>query len=182
MVKRSYSGSMPLAKRRKLMSKITLRSLPKSILPETKYIDFQVFQDNTGFSSVSAIVINQGAGRAQRTGNKVFIKSLDISFASNPSALANYRITVLIPKDPSIAPVQLPPDSKYNQDDFWVLRDTLKSTQESTTHRMIVPINSTQTYGSTGLPLANRLYVVACSTNTAISGAVLTTRMYYTDA
>lgn len=192
MAKRTFSDAMISRSkygrrvRAKLTKKLPMSAIPRSLVPETKFRDFSI-NSISAFLSLS-IVIPQGIGRDQRTGNRIFLKSVDVTYQDGtistpaPYPTTSRRMSFLITKDPSIAPVFLTPHNRYNQDDFYILKDSVSSSTVSTASRLIVPLNLSQTYNNAGFILSNHLYVVNNVQGGWDQASNMTARVYYTDA
>lgn len=167
--------------KRQRTSKVPMSAIPRQLVPETKYQNLTGNQLTTSFVT-SSMVVSQGNGRAERVGNKVFMKGLDISFAFGAGTTpANARLSVLVPKDPSIAPAALNPLLRYSQDDFHILFDELYSSVDSRSGRVKLPLNRLQTYNGalSSNILSNNVYVVV---NSPTSEPEFSVRYYFTDA
>lgn len=183
MVKRtsiSRSKMGPMTKRQRTSKRLPMSALPRSVIPETKFRDYAPGTILGPFSSLQHQV-NIGDGREQRTGNKIFVKSIDFSLVLDPAYNGACRVTFAIPKNPTFGPVGLTPSQRYNQDEYFILKDVLFSSKDDTTLRLIIPVNKTQHYIPTSVdPTFNNILVLVNLEATA--NMRYSSRMYFTDA
>lgn len=177
VVSRSKMG--PMTKRQRTSKRLPMSALPRSVIPETKWRDLGLTPAALAFTSLQ-LQTNQGDQRDQRTGSKIYVKSIDFSVTLDPAYNGACRVTFAIPKDPSFAPAALLPYQRYSQDDFFILKDVLFSAKDYSTLRLNIPVNKTQQYVNTALaPTFNNIYMLInleAAANTSFSN-----RMYFTD-
>lgn len=175
--KRQYKHSSSSRKRARVVS---LQSLPRSVRPEIKRRDITAATLTT-FNTLQCRPFAQGDDNDDFIGSKVFLKSIDYSIDVDPAYGGSNRTTVLIPKDPTVAPTALAPNLRYNEDDFWILYDHMWSGKDTSSFRFKLPLNRLQTYNSIGSTvLSNLVYVVNNQSGTGLQ-TIATCRVYYTD-
>jgi hypothetical protein len=155
--------------------------LPRSIIPETKFHDTQITTVSSNFMTAS-IVPPQGQDGDQFIGSQLRCKSLDFSWwATTSTQDVSVRISVLIPKDPSVTPVFLPAQSRYDHHDFTIVHDVLFSTQDTRCQRITLPLNAIVRFNKTGTAVTqNDIFIaVNCTGNLTQTSEC---RLYYTDA
>ena len=164
-------------KRRKTM-KIKKSQLPRSMIPETKFKDLTT-SGSTPFLSNNLRVF-QGDDGDDFVGSKVCLTGYDVSIAVS-SSTAIYRVSVLVPKDPSISPTSLAPTIRYGHREFTIIEDHFGSCVDTPIIRLKKKLNMIQTYTVGGtLVTHNNLYVVInVSPSTVVD---MTSRLYFTDA
>lgn len=158
--------------------------LPRSLIPETKWKDYAASSGvATAFLSLPTSNIAQGDDYNERIGKKVTLKSLDCSVYCAAQA---FRVTVLIPKNPTFNPTGLGGLSgftgRYSHNDFWIIADHLVSADQSM-KRLIVPLKDrVRHYGSSTSSTDVDMNNVIVAVNVANSAnVVMGARLYYTD-
>lgn len=186
MAKRSFSDVMSSRSKygRKVRAKVSKRvpmsALPRSVVPETKWRDLALAPAVASFTSLQ-LQTAQGDQRDQRSGSKIYVKSIDFSLVLDPAYNGACRVTFAIPKNPSFGPIALTPSQRYSQDEYFILKDVLFSSKDYSTLRLNIPVNRTQQYVNTTLaPTFNNIFMLInleAPANTSYSN-----RMYFTDA
>jgi len=171
-------------KRRKTGRKITLAQLPASVKPEVKFSDRTLTSSATFQSSIlirpDAFSTPQGDDGDTMTGSDCFLRSLDYSIAL-PATGWNYaRVSVLIPRDPTVSATSLAPQSKYGHREFVVLYDELFSINEKNHCRIKKVLNLKQKWNISGSVLTENNVIVTCNTDASVTHQSAA-RTYYTD-
>jgi hypothetical protein len=182
--KRSMQFALGPSKRRRVTKstmRVPLSALPRSVIPETKFHDTTIVTVASNFMTAS-IVPPQGQDGDQFIGSQLRCKSLDFSWWTNTATPdASVRISVLIPKDPSITPVFLPAQSRYDHHDFTVVHDVFFSTQDTRCQRISLPINAIVRFNKLGTTITQNDIFIAVN-STANLAQTSECRLYYTDA
>lgn len=156
MAKRSVvPWNAPPRKRRKTRSKtkITLAQLPSSVRPEVKFSDRSISVSSGFFSTIQCRPDSfgaQGDDGDQMIGSEVFLRSFDYSLALPSTGWSTCRVSVLIPRDPSITPTSLARESKYSHREYIVLHDEFFSLNERNHCRIKKALNMKQKWNLTG--------------------------------
>ena len=85
------------AKRRRMpmrQAKLKLSQMPRSVVPETKFKDYFLEIASTQGSGFVQIKLLQGDDGDDFVGSKVYLKSLDISYATDRDV---HRLSVIVP-------------------------------------------------------------------------------------
>lgn len=169
-------------KKARMTPKLPMASLPRAVIPETKWID--IVGTGTSPFITAPLLINQGSGREQRNGNKVFIRTIDVSVTMDSLFNGTARVSVVIPKNSTITPIALGVGLRYSQDEYFILHDSLISGKDKTCLRLRLPVNKTQQYFSPTpgtIPNTNYLYVLV-NGSAAAALPTISYRAYFTDA
>lgn len=155
--------------------KIKKSQLPRGMVPETK------FKDLTGTMSSALnrtqIRMFNGNDGDDFNGAQCTIIGLDITCLLGAS---DSRLTIVVPKDPSIVPSGTPPQNRYDHREYTILFDEVISSQDRTIYRKKMKLNLPQRYSNTGAAvLHNNLYVLLNSET--VSTTTVVTRVYFTD-
>lgn len=178
MAKRSIVPWYAPPRKRSRRTKMPKLVIPKSLMPETKFTDRTSTVASSFFNAFTVLPL-QGDDGDDFIGSKINLRSLDVtSFVSTPT---NVRVSVLIPKDPSVAPTSIGPNLKYSQHDFHILYDEFFTAPDKSGTRFKISLNGKtaewNTLGST--VLKNNIYVV---TNSSVSNTIISSsRLYYND-
>lgn len=178
MAKRSLRWALGPRKR----TRRTRRSFPPRRMlnaPETKFHDTNNAVVGTHVTAV--VSPTQGDDGDDFIGSKINLKALDISCYGTGLSAYSYRLSVLIPKDPSVSPVWVSPHFKYDQHDFHILYDEFftGSLKRGTRIRLDLTgrVMEWNTSGTT--VLKNNIIVVL---NSDVSESIyIGSRLYYTD-
>lgn len=174
--KRTYRGSMPFAKRRRILQSFSRRTM---IRPETKYLD-NVSTGVSSFFITRALNPSVGTGRNNRIGNKIQLLAVDFT-ALNTNIAGSWRVTVLIPKDPSAGTgIGNGVVVRYDQDDYTILYDQVFSCVSDNIKRIRVPLNMIQEYSSTSLACVKNNVAIVINADTA-SNLTIASRLYFHD-
>lgn len=170
-------------KRRRMAPKITLAQLPPSVRPEVKFSDRATALTNS-FSPIEArpdeYTTQQGDDGDQMTGSEVFLKSIDYTLSLPSTGWSTCRVSVIIPRDPSISPTVLTPHFRYSHREFIVLHDEVFSINEKNHCRIKRKLDLKQKWSVTGTTITEgNVYVVSNIDTTLQQKAML--RTYYTD-
>lgn len=189
MVKRA-SSVVPwnAPKRRKTMMKpkIALSQLPASVKPEVKFSDRRALQ-STAVASAGSIFLRpdditttQGDDGDQMTGSDVFLRAVDYSLQLPTSGWNICRVSILIPRDPSITAAPLLPVFRYSHREFVVLHDEVFSSNEKNHCRIKKTLNLKQKWNLTGTTITenNVLVIANFDQNVAFDSSA---RTYFTD-
>jgi len=148
------------------------------IRPETKFYDvISTTSPGTFVNRVHNPTI--GTGRNNRLGNKLQMLAIDFTCVNQASS-GSWRVTVLIPKDPSFGFGSSLVYQRYDQDDYIILYDQVFSAASDNVKRIRVPLNMVQEYSSTsGLCVKNNVGIVL---NSDVSANLqIGTRLYFHD-
>jgi len=185
MAKRAASVvSWNVPKRRKTMAKpkIALSQLPASVKPEVKFSDAS--GTVTGFTNSVLvrpdIVSSQGNDGDQMIGSDVFLRSLDYSCVLPSTGWATARVSILIPRDPSISPTFLAPQNKYPHREFVVLHDELFSITERNHCRIKRKLDLKQKWNLTGSTITENNVIVVLNVDSSVS-TIASVRTYFID-
>lgn len=165
-----------------------LRSLiPRGMVPETHYRDYFGVSNSTPSAdtfmicNVSSVPLGVGVG--QRTGDRIFMKTLDITMQTRYSG----RLSVLIPKDPTVLPTALDFTARYDHGDFTILHDAVVNCNDSssdvqvTLRRLKIPLNMERVFRSnTDVVSKNNIIVVFNSATAQLTTGRIQTRLYFT--
>jgi len=175
-------------KRRKTMgpARITLSQLPASVKPEVKFSDRDVFGvGSSTFGQIQArpdsIASTQGDDGDQMTGSACFLKGIDYSLTLPSTGWNTCRVSVLIPRDPSITPTGLKPNTRYGHREFIVLHDELFSISDRNHCRIKRTLNLKQKWNLSGSTITENNVTVIYNLDSALSGVNHVLRTYFTD-
>jgi len=179
---RSYSASRSV-KRRRTMAPATARKLASLRTPELKYKDFSLGAGLTN-ANIQQIRVTQGDDGDDYTGAKLFMERIDTVCNTDDADPAALRLTVLMPKDPTSAPVALGGvTSRYDERQFTILYDELiPPTAQNMAARRRVNIKRMQEKitAVSDTVIKGNLYV-CWNFASAVSTNLCTTRLYFTD-
>lgn len=169
-------------KRRRLTRKpkIELSQLPASVKPEVK------FEDIDSGVLISPSFINQLKPTAQGDdgddfiGSECYLRSVDVTACLNASGWANARLSIVVARDPTVAPTYRIPQQKYGHREFIVLYDEYFSENDKNGIRVKRTLNMKQKYNLSGTLLTEGNVYVILTTDGSVSGRLLS-RLYYTD-
>jgi len=187
MAKRTATSVRPwnAPKRRKTSQKqqVTLAQLPASVRPEVKFSDRN--QAGTGtFNTLQArpdtFTTTQGDDGDQMTGSECYLKALDYTIELPSTGWNIARVTVLMPRDPTIAPTGRTPTFRYSHREFVVLYDEVFSINEKNHCRIKQKLNMKQKWSVSGTTITEGNVQVVCNID-AIVGYDCALRTYFTD-
>lgn len=164
--------------------KITMQQLPAAARPETKYADF-LLAPTTASSAILNLRMFQGDDGDDFIGSQVHLKSLDMSVGLDNGAATdqNYcRVSILIPKDPTVVPVALGPTQRYDHRSFTILYDEFFTTQEKNGTRIKLNLGMIQRYNVLGTNVTQNNLYFAVNTFSTVGTIDCAARLYYTDA
>lgn len=179
-------------KRQRTMGKKqrTTMKIPKSLLPETKMF-FQNTLNNIALNSAFTSVpqdLTQGDDGEDFTGSKFRVQRLRVFYDFSQVALGSgVRVAVVIPKDPTIAPITLFSStiSPINSREFTVLHDMLLPDSPDTaagTFDITGPINVEMNNAGAAVYKNNIwIYVYSVATNTQLRDS-FSYQVWFTDA
>jgi len=170
-------------KRRKTARKITLAQLPASVKPEVKFSDRTLTTTNFVSQTLvrpDAFSTPQGDDGDGMIGSDVYLRSVDYAIALPTTGWNTARVSILIPRDPSISPSLLAPQSKYPHREFIVLYDEFFSINEKNHCRIKKVLNLKQKWNIAGSVLNENNVIVVCNTNASVLHSAAA-RTYYTD-
>jgi len=161
-----------------------MNQLPSAIKPEVKFSDREIVLPLLS----SPLNVRPDAGNAaqgndgdQMNGSDVFLRSVDYSLLLPPTGWAAARVSILIPRDPSINPSWIRPDKKYSHREFVVLHDEFFSITEKNHCRVKRVLNMKQKWNITGTTITENNVIVVCNTDTNVNHTA-TLRTYFNDA
>jgi len=188
MSKRSASTlrwNAPKRRKTAARQKITLAQLPASVKPEVKFSD-RTSTVSANWSFIQAVpdatfaAVPQGDDGDQMTGSDCFLRSVDYSLDLPTTGWGTCRVSVLVPRDPSISPVQLAPTLKYGHREFIVLYDELFSINEKNHCRIKRKLDLKQKWNLDGTVITdNNVYVLANTDSVVVHTSAM--RTYFTD-
>jgi len=171
------------SKRRKTAPRITLAQLPPSVRPEVKFSDRTDAVSNAFLSIQSrpdSSVTYQGDDGDQMVGSEVYLKALDFTLDLPSTGWATCRVSVIVPRDPSITPTALGPNLRYSHHEFIVLHDEVFSINEKNHARIKRTLNMKQKWNITGTTITEgNVYVVSNLNSSAVQTGTI--RTYFTD-
>lgn len=186
MAKRSTTMRYaPARKRRKTMKRLTMAQLPAAARPETKFKDFSA-STTSGQFLTDTIQLTQGDDGDDFNGSQVHLRALDMSMCVDGTSTGVFpdqvRVSILIPKDPTIAPTALTPTLRYGHREFTILYDEYFTPQEKNGTRIKLNLGMIQRYNVFGTAVTQNQLYVAVNTLGTTQGIRVGTRLYYTDA
>ena len=189
MAKRSATSVRPwnAPKRRKTSRRqqVTLAQLPASVRPEVRYSD-RTFNSFGTFISLQArpdaSATPQGDDGDQMTGSECYLKAIDVGIDLPSTGWNTARVSVIMPRDPSISPTNLDATLRYGHREYVVLYDELFSITEKNHCRIKQKLNMKQKWSVTGSTITEGNVLVVCNINAASSVNYKSAiRTYYTD-
>ena len=189
MAKRTATPVRPwnAPKRRKTSQRqqITLAQLPPSVRPEVKFSDRQA----SGSASFFAISLRpdfsstyQGDDGDQMVGSECYLKAVDYTLSLPTSGWTLCRVSIIIPRDPSISATALAPAQRYGHREFVVLHDEVFSVNEKNHCRIKnFPLKMKQKWSVSGAVINEGNAIVVANLDTSTAGVVSYARTYFTD-
>jgi len=166
------------SKRARTMAPAAKRKLSRLRLPELKYRDYSLLSSGTG--NIEQLIVLQGDDGDDYTGSKLFMERIDTScsFSSPESA----RLTVLMPKDPTSAPIFLDPTRRYDERQFTILYDEIIPSEGSNflaRRRISIKRMQEKISSISSVVIKGNLYV--CWNFNSPQTSTANTRLYFTD-
>lgn len=156
--------------------------LPRVVIPETHYVDFtdqNVLTETVCTASLNVISI--GNQKSQRIGDKLTITGIDLTLRYKDAC----RLSILIPKDPTVVPTALDPTTRYSHNDFTIIHEKVLSPSvngENALYHFKKKMNLPRQYQSNNNSVVRTgsLYVMVNSVLPGATGDLkLVTRLYW---
>mgnify|MGYP000054493946 CR=1 FL=1 len=179
---RNYPSSYPV-KRRRTMAAATQRKLAKMRSPEVKYRDFNSNAPGAADGLVTQCNVTQGDDGDDYTGSKLFMERIDTCVVVN-EPIGACRLTVLMPKDPTSAPVPLSARFRFDERQFHILYDELipgGGVDNCERRKISIKRMQEKVSATTNVIIKGNLYACWSFSETLSLGAGSTTRLYFTD-
>lgn len=169
-------------KKRKTMKKLTMAQLPAAARPETKFKDFS----GTAAANdqlIMNLILLQGDDGDDFVGSQVHLRALDFSVRTTQATNLNAcRVSILIPKDPTVAPTGLRPTLRYGHREFTILYDEFFTENEKNGTRIKLDLGMVQRYNALGTAVTQNNLYIAVNTYDTVALINADARLYYTDA
>ena len=155
----------------------------------TKYSQAELMHYDTvigtsGNFALMTVKPQQGDAGNQFVGSALNLKSIDVSVYCGTAGTPGdaIRVTLLIPRDPSVVPTHLDPYRKYSERDYIILHDELIPRVASNGCRFKRNLTGKMKFNSTGTVTLENNLMVAINLEAAASGNMFGgVRLYYTD-
>jgi len=187
MAKRYATSVRPwhAPKRRKTSQRqrVTLAQLPISVRPEVKFSDREIFatgSNQTLSLRPDAVFTYQGDDGDQMVGSECFLKAVDFSLELPTTGWGSCRVSVIVPRDPTVAAGALAPRFRYGHREFAVLYDELFSITERNHCRIKQKLSMKQKWNSTGTTITEGNALILINVDASVSIKAVA-RTYYTD-
>lgn len=157
------------------------KSLPRSIVPESKYNNKSI--DTSGVTNVITACVDIGAGTNinNRIGRKIRIKSVEYMFRV-PSDVP-VRACLYVPKDPDAVLSIAGSTGSIRNEQFWTVHDMLweaNGSQTSGCYRHTFPLGMVVEFSGSGDVVKNNLKLILQTDSSATFEGH--TKVWYTDA
>jgi len=188
MAKRPVTSVRPwnAPKRRKTSQRqqVTLAQLPASVRPEVKFSDRQASGTTNSFAislRPDASLTQQGDDGDQMIGSECYLKSVDYTLALPSTGWNQCRVSVIMPRDPSISASSLTPSMRYSHREFIVLYDEVFSVNERNHCRIKQKLGMKQKWSITGTTITEGNVIVVANLDAVVGSVTSYARTYYTD-